>query len=900
MSFANLNKSSNVQKTDEFIINSKRNIGFNNAFDKSRWFIGGDVEFTGTNFIKMILNTFNVVNSQISLSSAYMKSRHNGNLNFNYTKTRTLANVNNENVLFYVNNKKYVLNGFSGKFNVYIAKNDVIKFVCDKQSLALTVSDFIFTFSNNGFVQKINYDKLALSSFTSTKLTSIPIVGPTGPQGPTGPSGGGGGGSTGPTGPIGPTGATGATGPTGQIGFTGPVGVAGPTGPTGATGSTGSTGPTGDTGATGSIGATGATGPTGDTGATGSIGPTGPVGVVGATGPTGNTGPTGSIGPTGPTGTNGNDGATGPTGITGATGPTGITGATGPTGPTGITGATGPTGITGATGATGPTGATGATGAGLGITGVNGDFIFITGTTGFSSGIMNINGSSILTIQTARTYFNSETGNLFTTGSTGIFSLNNTNMGYTGSTSIIAQNCFGCTILNSANDYLLGCTSIVLNSWNNSRITNSAGCTLVGSFNNLSGCSGLTIITNSSAIFAQNLNNCTIDSDTACNYFSLFGATYFHNYNSNIAGCTGGGCYYCTNSDAKYCTNCVLGGLNNIFMGCSGITGLTNTQRINATNCINVLIDGDNNCTYNNDQSTNSYHCAYMTTSNCFSSGHSIDNFCWYYGLTGTTTGGCTKNYMFNATGSTILFTQNNLMFNTTNCTIGVTGASAAINNIFLNTSLSRIFGATNCFYSNTSNSIFTNNFACNSFNFKGTGATITASGLTGSTGVNIILDNNGWTGIIGPTSNYLLMTCSGGCNIYTDAAHTVGVALAPSSSSWSTVSDINKKENFQEIDGQQTLQKIAKMPIHTWNYKGTDITQRHYGPYAQDFYELFGNDGIGTIGNSISITTQDMDGIMFSAIKELIKENNSLKKNVKLLCKKARMKMKHKKSKFC
>lgn len=65
------------------------------------------------------------------------------------------------------------------------------------------------------------------------------------------------------------------------------------------------------------------------------------VGTTGPTGPTGNSGATGPTGPTGSQGTAGTNGVTGPTGANGATGPTGsqgtagTNGATGPTGPTG-------------------------------------------------------------------------------------------------------------------------------------------------------------------------------------------------------------------------------------------------------------------------------------------------------------------------------------------------------------------------------------------------------------------------------------------------------------------------------------------------------------------------------------------------------------------------------------
>ena len=76
--------------------------------------------------------------------------------------------------------------------------------------------------------------------------------------------------------------------------------------------------------------------------------------------------------------------------------------------------------------------------------------------------------------------------------------------------------------------------------------------------------------------------------------------------------------------------------------------------------------------------------------------------------------------------------------------------------------------------------------------------------------------------------------------------------------------SDKNQKENFQPVEGEQVLRKIGGLTLTSWNYIGHDPKQfRHYGPVAQEFFGAFGHDGIGTIGNSTTINSGDMEVIL-------------------------------------
>ncbi len=171
-------------------------------------------------------------------------------------------------------------------------------------------------------------------------------------------------------------------------------------------------------------------------------------------------------------------------------------------------------------------------------------------------------------------------------------------------------------------------------------------------------------------------------------------------------------------------------------------------------------------------------------------------------------------------------------------------------------------------------------------------GNTTTASGnYSTAMGMNVSTAGYFGSSIIGDyrtvttnstANNQMTMRFSGGYRLLTGVAGdgtTSGVTLAANGTSWGTVSDSTRKENFLPVNGEDFLRKIAGLRLGSWNYKGQDKTaHRHYGPMAQEFFAAFGHDSIGTIGTDTTITTADIDGVMMIAIKALIKENEELK----------------------
>jgi len=116
-------------------------------------------------------------------------------------------------------------------------------------------------------------------------------------------------------------------------------------------------------------------------------------------------------------------------------------------------------------------------------------------------------------------------------------------------------------------------------------------------------------------------------------------------------------------------------------------------------------------------------------------------------------------------------------------------------------------------------------------------------------------------------TDNRTIFRSSGGYYIYTNSGLTAGVYLAASGSSWNSVSDRERKENFRPVDTQALLENLAAIEISTWNYKGQDPSIRHIGPMAQDFNGLLPD--LGGEGEEY-INSLDADGVALAAIQGL------------------------------
>jgi hypothetical protein len=116
-----------------------------------------------------------------------------------------------------------------------------------------------------------------------------------------------------------------------------------------------------------------------------------------------------------------------------------------------------------------------------------------------------------------------------------------------------------------------------------------------------------------------------------------------------------------------------------------------------------------------------------------------------------------------------------------------------------------------------------------------------------------------------GSGSNQFFVRASSGVAFFTNPASTSGVRLAAGGSQWLTVSDVHAKQRFRELDGDDILARLARLPVTEWSYKAQGDAIRHIGPTAQDFHAAF---GLGE--DPLRIGTLDADGVALAAVKAL------------------------------
>jgi hypothetical protein len=133
------------------------------------------------------------------------------------------------------------------------------------------------------------------------------------------------------------------------------------------------------------------------------------------------------------------------------------------------------------------------------------------------------------------------------------------------------------------------------------------------------------------------------------------------------------------------------------------------------------------------------------------------------------------------------------------------------------------------------------------------------------ATGSIVIADRSSVNFFESNLPNEFGVRAAGGVYFYTRGDLGTGVALAPNGSSWAALSDVHAKENFRDVDGEDVLARLARVPVREWNYRAQGAEIRHIGPTAQDFRAAF---GVGDFPTRIN--TIDADGVALAAIKAL------------------------------
>jgi trimeric autotransporter adhesin len=124
--------------------------------------------------------------------------------------------------------------------------------------------------------------------------------------------------------------------------------------------------------------------------------------------------------------------------------------------------------------------------------------------------------------------------------------------------------------------------------------------------------------------------------------------------------------------------------------------------------------------------------------------------------------------------------------------------------------------------------------------------------------------------------ANQFIVRSSGGATFYSNPSLTTGVTLPPGGGSWSSLSDAAVKENVTRVDSGQVLERVASLPLSTWNYKSQDPSIRHIGPMAQDFRAAF---GVGE--DDRYVASVDADGVALAAIQGLNEKVEALEERL-------------------
>jgi len=170
------------------------------------------------------------------------------------------------------------------------------------------------------------------------------------------------------------------------------------------------------------------------------------------------------------------------------------------------------------------------------------------------------------------------------------------------------------------------------------------------------------------------------------------------------------------------------------------------------------------------------------------------------------------------------------------------------------------------------------------SFNIHGLAAVAIGYNVTAdqdhTTAMGKFASNNGFTGTFvwsdgsatasadtfrNTANNEFAARATGGFRFRTNLTGTTGCNLPAGSGVFNCTSTRTTKENFFDVNGDDVLAKLRKVPVSTWNYIAEGQQSRHLGPMAEDFYGAF---KLGTSDKSIGI--QDAVGVSLAAVKAL------------------------------
>jgi len=117
------------------------------------------------------------------------------------------------------------------------------------------------------------------------------------------------------------------------------------------------------------------------------------------------------------------------------------------------------------------------------------------------------------------------------------------------------------------------------------------------------------------------------------------------------------------------------------------------------------------------------------------------------------------------------------------------------------------------------------------------------------------------------------------GATLSKSGAADTGVNLPQGGGAWSSLSDRTSKEHFATVDGRALLDRLATIPMLSWNYRSQQPSIRHLGPMAQDFHEAF-----ALREDDRHISTVDAEGVALAASQALYQLNREKDEKIEQL----------------
>jgi hypothetical protein len=126
-------------------------------------------------------------------------------------------------------------------------------------------------------------------------------------------------------------------------------------------------------------------------------------------------------------------------------------------------------------------------------------------------------------------------------------------------------------------------------------------------------------------------------------------------------------------------------------------------------------------------------------------------------------------------------------------------------------------------------------------------------------------------TDIIGPTyQSYGAQMDAYNAKLQSQAASTEGLFGILGTVAAGAMMASSRQYKTDDGPPESILDAVKRLPIRTWRYKWEQPNIRHIGPYAEDWAQLFGGDGL-------TISVIDALGVCLQAIKEMASDVHTL-----------------------